>query len=75
MEKGRSLKLAVLIVLFVSIVGLTIAYASYTTLLNVSGSVTAKASSDSWDVHFEPLSGTTLIPELNGLAEVQLKQQ
>ena len=35
---------------------LTVAYATFSTTLRVSGTVTAKSTSDSWDVSFQNFS-------------------
>ena len=64
--KDRGFKVIAIAALLLAVVGLTVAYASYTETLKVSGTVTAKGSTESWDVHFtEPSS-----PTLGGIATV-----
>ena len=54
--KDRGFKVIAIAALLLAVVGLTVAYASYTETLRVSGTVTAKSTSDSWDVSFQNLS-------------------
>ena len=71
MEKGRGTKALVVVTLLVSVLALSIAYAAYSATLLISGTVTAKKSSDAWNVHFESTDGsTTLTPTLGGNAKV-----
>lgn len=71
MEKGRGTKALVVVTLLVSVLALSIAYAAYSATLLISGTVTAKKSSDAWNVHFEATDGsTTLTPTLGGNAKV-----
>ena len=71
MEKNRNVKIYVIFALVISVMGLSIAYAAYSATLLISGTVTAKKSSEAWNVHFEsPDGGTTLTPSLEGYAEV-----
>lgn len=64
--KDRGFKVIAIAALLLAVVGLTVAYASYTETLKVSGTVTAKSSTESWDVHFTEPSA----PTLSGLATV-----
>lgn len=64
--KDRGFKVIAIAALLLAVVGLTVAYASYTETLKVSGTVTAKSSTESWDVHFTPPSA----PTLGGIATV-----
>lgn len=74
MEKERKLKLMVTIALIVSVLALSVAYAAYSATLLISGTVIAKKTSDTWNVHFEAPDGeTTLIPTLGGNAKVTSK--
>lgn len=69
MEKNRNIKLYIMFALIISVMGLSIAYAAYSTTLTIKGTVTARKSSDVWNVHFEALDGgTTLTPILTGNA-------
>ena len=71
MEKGRGTKALVVVTVLVSVLALSIAYAAYSATLLISGTVTAKKSSDAWNVHFESTDGsTTLTPTLGGNAKV-----
>ncbi len=65
--KDRNFKIVVMMALIFTLSCLAVAYAAFSTTLRVSGSVTAKSTSDSWDVRFEQLSS----PVLTGLAEVE----
>ena len=72
MEKNRNVKIYVIFALVISVMGLSIAYAAYSATLLISGTVTAKKSSEAWNVHFESPDGeTTLTPILGGHAEVE----
>ena len=51
MEKNRGVKVVAVIALIVAVVGLTIAYASLSVTLNITGS--AKVTPANWDVEFE----------------------
>lgn len=76
MEKNRNVKIYVIFALVISVMGLSIAYAAYSATLLISGTVTAKKSSDAWNVHFESTDGsTTLTPTLGGNAKVTWKVQ
>ena len=46
--KDRGFKVIAIAALLLAVVGLTVAYASYTETLKVSGTVTAKGSTESW---------------------------
>lgn len=70
MRSNKRIKIIALGVLVVSVLGLTVAYASFSSSLNIFGAITAKKAGDSWDVHFEPASGATLTPILGGKAAV-----
>lgn len=65
--KDRSFKIVVMMALIFTLSCLAVAYAAFSTTLRVSGNVTAKSTSDSWNVRFEQLSA----PTLTGLAEVE----
>ena len=65
--KDRSFKIVVMMALIFALSCLAVAYAAFSTTLRVSGIVTAKSTSDSWDVSFQNLSA----PTLTGLAEVE----
>ena len=62
--KDRSFKIVAIAALLVAVIGLSIGYAAYTENLKVSGAVTARASSNSWNVKFENISAA----ELGGIA-------
>lgn len=62
--KDRSFKLIAIAALMVAVIGLSVGYAAYTENLKVSGAVTARASSNAWNVHFENISAA----ELGGIA-------
>lgn len=64
--KDRGFKVIAIAALLLAVVGLTVAYASYTESLKISGTVTAKGSTESWDVHFTEPSA----PVLGGIATV-----
>ena len=71
MGRNRNVKIYVIFALVISVMGLSIAYAAYSATLLISGTVTAKKSSDSWNVHFESPDGSTaLTPTLGGNAKV-----
>lgn len=57
MEKNRSFKILAFIALFVAVMGLSVGFASYSSLLEIKGNATVKAQS--WNVHFENLAKTT----------------
>lgn len=65
--KDRSFKMVAMMALIFALSCLAVAYAAFSTTLRVSGIVTAKSTSDSWDVSFQNLSA----PTLTGLAEVE----
>lgn len=54
--KDRSFKMVAMMALIFTLSCLTVAYATFSTTLRVSGTVTAKSTSDSWDVSFQNLS-------------------
>lgn len=65
--RDRSFKMVTMMALIFALSCLAVAYAAFSTTLRVSGTITANATSDSWDVRFEQLSS----PTLTGLAEVE----
>lgn len=65
--KDRSFKMVAMMALIFTLSCLAVAYAAFSTTLRVFGNVTAKSTSDSWNVRFEQLSA----PTLTGLAEVE----
>ena len=65
--KDRNFKMVAMVLLIFTLSCLAVAYAAFSTTLRVSGIVTAKSTSDSWDVSFQNLSA----PTLTGLAEVE----
>lgn len=65
--KDRSFKMVAMMALIFALSCLAVAYAAFSTTLRVSGTITANATSDSWDVRFENLD----TPVLSGLAEVE----
>jgi hypothetical protein len=74
MKKERNTKILVIIALLISVISLSIAYAAYSATLLISGTVTAKKSSSTWNVHFTTTDGgDDLIPTLYGNAKVVSK--
>ncbi len=65
--KDRSFKMIAMMALIFALSCLAVAYAAFSTTLRVSGTITANATSDSWDVRFENLD----TPVLSGLAELE----
>lgn len=65
--KNRNFKIVAMVALIFTLSCLAVAYAAFSTTLRVSGTVTAKSTSDSWDVRFTSLSS----PTLTGLAKVE----
>lgn len=57
MEKNRSTKIIAFIALFVAVIGLSVGYAGYSTILQIKGSANVKAQS--WNIHFENLEKTS----------------
>ena len=55
-EKDRGFKLAAIAALLLSVIGLSIAYAGYTSTLTVEGTATAKSA---WDIKWTDLSAGT----------------
>ena len=72
MEKNRGTAIAVIVALVVSVISLGVAFATFSTTLNINGSATVQASS--WDVHFttdstnKTAGGTVANPTINGTA-------
>ena len=54
--KDSSFKMVAMMALIFALSCLVVAYATFSTTLRVSGTVTAKSTSDSWDVSFQNLS-------------------
>ena len=63
MEKERKIKTLSLVALIVAVLGLTVAFASLSQTLNITG--TAKVENASWDIHFQNLSEPTLTGDAN----------
>lgn len=55
MKKKKDSLFVVIITLVISVIGLGIAYATFSTTLKINGSATVNASS--WDIHFSSTSG------------------
>lgn len=62
--KDRSFKIVTIVALLVAVLGLSIGYAAYAENLKISGTVTARSSSNSWNVKFENISAA----EFGGIA-------
>ena len=62
--KDRGFKIVTIAALLIAVLGLSIGYATYTENLKISGTVTARASSNAWNVKFENISEA----ELGGIA-------
>lgn len=62
--KDRGFKIVTIAALLIAVLGLSIGYATYTENLKISGTVTARASSNAWNVRFENISEA----ELGGIA-------
>ena len=70
MEKNRSIKLYIMFALIISVVGLSIAYAAFSSTLTIEGLVTVKKTTDAWNIGIEALDGTTnLTPTITGSAK------
>ena len=68
MEKNRKITIILVITLIISVIGLGIAFAAFSTTLNISG--TAQVQSSSWDIEFEGITtaGTIDNAVINGTA-------
>ena len=68
MEKNRKITIILVITLILSVIGLGIAFAAFSTTLNISG--TAQVQSSSWDIEFEGITtaGTIDNAVINGTA-------
>lgn len=62
--KDRSFKIVTIVALLIAVLGLSIGYAAYAENLKISGTVTARSSSNSWNVKFENISAA----EFGGIA-------
>lgn len=70
MEKNRSIKIYIMFALIISVIGLSIAYAAFSSTLTIEGLVTVKKTTDAWNIGIEALDGTTnLTPILTGNAK------
>ena len=58
MEKERNGKMIAIAALLISIIGLSVGFASLSTVLTING--TGRVQTSNWDVHFENLGGPTL---------------
>ena len=54
--KDSSFKMVAMMALIFALSCLVVAYATFSTTLRVSGTVTARSTSDSWDVSFQNIS-------------------
>ena len=59
MEKNRSIKIYIMFALIISVIGLSIAYAAFSSTLTIEGLVTVKKTTDAWNIGIEALDGTT----------------
>ena len=68
MEKNRKITIILVITLIISVIGLGIAFAAFSTTLNISG--TAQVQSSTWDIEFEGITtaGTIDNAVINGTA-------
>ena len=68
MEKNRKITIILVITLIISVIGLGIAFAAFSTTLNINGNATVESSS--WKVVFEGTTSTTTLaaPTLTGTA-------
>ena len=71
MEKERSVKLLIILILFMLIAGLTVAFAALSTTLNING--TAYLDAAKWGIRFENLSSPTKIGSatITGTAKIE----
>ena len=71
MEKERSVKLLIISILFMLIIGLTVAFAALSSSLNING--TAYLDAAKWGIRFENLSSPTKIGSANvtGTAKIE----
>ncbi len=70
--KDRSFKIVTIVALLVAVLGLSIGYAAYAENLKISGTVAVKASSNTWDVHFENISAASFTGIANEMVSPDL---
>lgn len=57
MEKGRKVKVLMIVALIITVIGLSVAYSAMSELLEIKGSATVNSSN--WDIHFETPSANS----------------